>query len=83
LTQDDYSCILERQIESDGLLAQLDVAGMLRFSQTVESVLKQQTGRAAVCADEGAVNLRDLNRLFKLYRRFIQETNGDHDLSLA
>jgi hypothetical protein len=56
---------------------------MLGFSQTVESVLKQQTGRAAACADEGAVNLRDLNRLFKLYRRFIQETNGDHDLSLA
>lgn len=33
--------------------------------------------------DESAVNLRDLNRLLKLYRRFLEETDGDQDLSLA
>jgi len=33
--------------------------------------------------DETAVNLRDLNRLLKLYRRFLEETQGDKDLSLA
>ena len=83
LTQDDYWCILERQILNDRLLARLDVTALLEFSKTVESILRAQAGRSAACPDEGAVNLRDLNRLFKLYRRFIQETDGDHDLSLA
>lgn len=65
------------------MLQRLDVSSLLEFSKTMETILKEQAGRAAASPDEGAVNLRDLNRLFKLYRTFIQETDGDHDISLA
>ena len=73
LTQEDYNCILNRQISSDAQLAHLNVPNLLKFSQEVE---KQKDRR-----EETQVNLRDLMRLFKLYKRFLIETN-DRDLSL-
>ena len=36
-----------------------------------------------VSAEEGVVNLRDLKRLLRLYERFLLDTSGDKDLSLA
>lgn len=59
----------------------LDVGKLLRFSQDIEEQLYKENPMTFV--DESAVNLRDLNRLLKLYRRFLEETEGDQDLSLA
>jgi hypothetical protein len=43
----------------------------------VEKILKKERGLGGAPADETAVNLRDLNRLLKLYRRFLSDTQGD------
>lgn len=82
LTTADYQCILERQVEKDDLLKHLDIAKVLSLSQELEAAIKASPANGALSSDEGAVNLRDLNRLFKLYRRFMADTAGDHDLSL-
>jgi len=83
LTQDDYRCILQRNIESDSALAHLHVGQVLEFSQAVEKILKEEAKGSIASSDEAPVNLRDLNRLLKLYRRFYRETDGDRDISLA
>ena len=83
LTHDDYACILGRSTQRSAELAALDVDRVLLFSQAVESILKRERGLSAASADEGAVNLRDLNRLLRLYVLFLQDTGGDRDLSLA
>ena len=49
---------------------------LLNFSQEVEKQLQKDK------REETQVNLRDLMRLFKLYKRFLIETNEDRDLSL-
>jgi midasin len=41
LTQEDYNCILNRQISSDSQLAHLNVPNLLKFSQEVEKQLQK------------------------------------------
>ena len=82
LTKEDYLCILERQIQAKPTLSQMKVDQLLNLSQELELLIKSHPSNGITYSDEGAVNLRDLNRLLKLYSRFMEETNQNHDLSL-
>ena len=42
LTQDDYLCILNRQISSDKELSHLNVTNILKFSQEVEKLMDKR-----------------------------------------
>jgi midasin (ATPase involved in ribosome maturation) len=45
-------------------------------------MIKQYSQNGVTFSDEGEVNLRDLNRLLKLYAKFMAETSSDHDSSI-
>ena len=82
LTSDDYLCILGRSLQTSESTLRLDVAGLLDVSKSLESLIKQNPNNGVAFSDEGEVNLRDLNRLTKLYSRFMEETDGNHDASM-
>ena len=83
LTQEDYTCILTKSTETNPKLAGLDINRLLNFSLAAESILKKERSSNMAAADEGPVNLRDLKRFLRLYERFLEDTLGDKDMSLA
>lgn len=82
LTREDYQCILQRKIQSHPSLRPLAVGALLTLSKDLESLIKKHPSSGVAFSDEGEINLRDLNRLLKLYGQFLEETGQDHDLSL-
>jgi midasin len=73
LTQGDYQVILSRAMQEDEVLrTHLGVEALLDLTRVLQPN-----------SSEGAVNLRDLNRLLCLYKLFMNQTNGDHDAALA
>ena len=70
LTAPSSLCIIQRQIEGNNSLSEVNVQKLLGLSHRLERLMKQDS---MLHNDEGAVNMRDLSRFLKLYERFLKE----------